>query len=418
MFAKFFSRPASVLVALVWAATLLSVPPAQATTARMASLGGGDFIEDDHNVQRWYGSLGDYPDLLLVEGGHFTLPAGWHDNNGQRISGPGLGLHLGLDAAGRWGTAALFLNDQGDDVDPGSLARDHMGTTWAALWSRSFGAVQPTLILRRGTDNGEATVNTDGLIRSWDRSRTEVGLGLRWDVSDGTYLDLAGEVRRHREQTTVHDTELTVAGPTHGSDGSFGLRARAFIRLNPTMALVPLVEYLREDRPLSAQSPIINTNLDGHLVKLGTGLNWYPDPDHFLVLGVDYLHGEADFFETPSGSDPILDSAPRWDSLSLTLGFESRFQYWLTFRGSLRYEPVDLNETDTVGPDDIAADFATFRVNLGAAIQLGNYDLDLALTDQEPGSVAGYYGHSLFDNPDNWLTMTLRRSWGDHAGGD
>ncbi len=97
----------------------------------------------------------------------------------------------------------------------------------------------------------------------------------------------------------------------------------------------------------------------------------------------------------------------RWNSLSLTAGFESRFRYWLTFRGSFRYEPVDL--TESLAPE--TEEFATFMVNLGAAIQLGNYDLDLALTDQEPRSVAGYYGHSLFGNPATWLTASLRRTW-------
>jgi len=389
----------------------LSATPVLATSARLASLGGGEFLEDDHNVHRWYGSLGDYPDLLLLEAGHFTLPDGWHDDNGHRVSGPGLGLHLALDKAGNWGTGAIFWQGQGDDVDPGSLARDRMGPTWSAMWTRRFGSLQPTVMFRTGRDSGEASVNPSdpaAPVRSWDRSRLEWGLGLRWDLSDGAYLDLAGEVRRHREQTTVADDVVTVPGAELTSAGSFGLRSRAFVRLSPTLALVPLVEYVHEDRPLSAPSPIVDLWLDGYLVKLGTGLNWYPDPDHFMVLGVDYLHADTEYRQEPIDGDLIIADTRRWDSLALTAGFESRFRYWLTFRGSFRYEPVNLSGS----ADNQAADFATFMVNLGAAFQLGKYDLDLALTDQEPRSVAGYYGHSLFDNPATWLSVTLRRSWG------
>ncbi len=401
---------AALLSAVVWAALTVSAVPAQATSARVAGLAGGEFIEDDRNVQRWYGSLGDYANLIFLEGGHFTLPEGWHDSNGRRVSGPGLGAHVELGESARWGTAAFFLNGQGDDVDPGSLARDRMGTTWSAMWTRSFGSLQPTLMYRRGSSTGEATVEAAvpaGLVRSWDRARTEYGLGVRWDLSESAYLDLAGELRQHREQTTVADPFITVPGPELTSSSSFGLRARSFVRLNPTMALVPLVEYLHEDRPLSAPSPIVAQGLDGRLVKVGAGLNWYPDPDHFLVLSWDYIHADADYLETPLAGDPSVRSTQRWNSLSLTMGFETRFQYWLTFRGSFRYEPVALKGPDAAESDD----FATFMVNLGAAIQLGNYDLDLALTDQEPRSVAGYHGHTLFGNPATWLTVSLRRSF-------
>jgi len=391
-------------------ALALPTSPLHATTARLASLGGGDFIEDDHNVQRWYGSLGDFSDQLTLEGGHFTLPEGWHDEHGFRVSGPGLDVRRSLDRAGRWGTAAFSLNARGDDTDPGSLVRDRMGHTWSAMWSRRFASVQPTVMIRHGSDTGEnspAPNNFSSLRRQWDRARTEFGLGVRWDMSDGAYLDLAGELRRHSEQTTVSDSVLTVTGTENNSSGSFGLRSRVFVRLGETTALVPVLAFLREDRPLNSPSPVDDLSVDGQQVKVGVGLNWYPDPDHFLVVGLDYLHADLDNLVAEPGGEPEVQSSRRWHSLSLTAGFEARFRYWLTFRGSFRYEPVDL--TTSLAPE--TEDFATFMVNLGAAIQLGSYDLDLALTDQEPRSVAGYYGHSLFGNPATWLTASLRRTW-------
>lgn len=411
MFRQHLCQRTVLCAIFLFAGTTLLTTPLLATTARVYSLGGGEFIEDAHNVQRWYGSLGDYPNLLTLESGHFNLPDGWHANGGQRVSGPGGRLHLKLDEAERWGTVALFLNGQGDDVDPGSLNRDGMGTTWAAMWTRKFGSIQPTLMFRHGSDNDESSVNEQvaaAPVRSWDRSRTEYGLGLRWDLSAGAYLDLAGELREHHEQTTVADEFLTVPGPEFTSSSSFGLRSRAFVRLTPSLALVPLVEFLHEDRPTASPSPIVATGLQGQLLKIGTGLNWYPDPDHFMIVGMDYIHGDVDYVETPLDSDPVTVDTRRWDSFSITMGFESRFQYWLTFRGSIRYEPVNLDQVPGTTPED----FATFMVNLGAAAQLGDYDLDLAITDQEPRSVAGYYGNSLQGNTGTWLTMSLRRSWG------
>lgn len=394
----------------LFAAMSLAAAPLQATTARLASLGGGAFIEDDRNVQRWYGSLGDYPNLLFVEGGHFTLPEGWHDERGRRVSGPGLGAHVALDGEGHWGTAAFFLNDRGDDVDPGGLARDSLETTATAMWTRRFGAVQPTLMVRHGSATGEAVQTSGGpgaVVRSWERSRTEFGLGLRWDLAAGAYLDLAGEVRDHSEQTTATESQIVVVGREWTSRSSIGLRSRAFLRLNPTLALVPLLEYVNEDRPVAAPSPLTGRRLDGQSLKIGSALNWYPDPDHLLILGLDFLHGTRKILEVSDNTPPSVYAAQQWDSLSLTVGFETRFQYWLTFRGSFRYEPVAVAD-DGIGQP---ADFTTFMVNLGAAIQLGDYDLDLALTDQEPRSVAGYYGHSLFGNPATWVAVTARRTF-------
>ncbi len=409
-----FRQPLSYRTALMgismFAVATMLTTPLQATTARVHSLGGGEFIEDQHNVQRWYGSLGDIPNLITFESGHFTLPKGWHTNDGQRISGPGLGIHLALDQARRWGTVAMFMNGHGDDVDPGSLGRSGLGTTWSAMWSRRFGALQPALMFRRGSDADTKPVAeaiSSSPIRSWDRSRTEYGLGLRWDLNETAYLDLAGELRAHSEQTNVADQSITVPGPEVTSTGSIGLRSRAFIRLNQTLALVPLVEYLHEDRPTFAPSPIVATSLQGHLLKIGTGLNWYPDADHFMIVGVDYVNADLDYRETPLSADQLVTSTRRWDSFSLTMGFESRFRHWLTFRGSIRYEAVNLDQVSA----EVPRDFATFMLNLGAAVQLGGFDLDLALTDEEPRSVAGYYGNTLFNNSATWLTVSLRWNW-------
>ncbi len=79
-------RRTMLTAAIVAVAACLTAPPLHATTARVTSLGGGDFLEDDHNVQRWYGSLSDYPNLFLLEAGHFTLPEGW------KLVGPESGI--------------------------------------------------------------------------------------------------------------------------------------------------------------------------------------------------------------------------------------------------------------------------------------------------------------------------------------
>ncbi len=378
--------------------------PAWATTARITALGGGDFMEDDHNVLRWYGSLGDYPDQVSLESGHFNLPDGWHDGLGRLTSGPALGAHLKLGGQHDWGTLAVYANAQGHDIDSGGLAADRMPTTGTVIWARRFGRMQPALTVRSSRDSGsQEGVPTLG----WERSRTEYGAGLRWDLNAGAYLDLAGEIRRHSEQTSASTGPQTTAGDRRTSSGSFGLRARMFVRLNPTLALVPVVSYVHEGRPLSAPTPAVDTDLRGDLVMVGTGLNWYPDPDHLLIASLDYVSARSDHLAGVSGSVLTVENSRRWDSLSLTMGFESRFRYWLTFRGSVRYQPVNLTETALGEPGD----FAALMMNLGAAFQLGPYDLDLAVAEREPQAVVGDYGHTAAEAPTTWLSATFRRTF-------
>ena len=65
-------------------------PPGLASSTRIGSLGGsGGFFEDHHNVLRWCGSLVDYPDLAVIETGHFDLTNGYDDDWGKSVSGPG-----------------------------------------------------------------------------------------------------------------------------------------------------------------------------------------------------------------------------------------------------------------------------------------------------------------------------------------
>ena len=104
------------LVQSVLALLLLAVfaDSAAATEARLLALGAdGDFLEDVGHARRWYGCLASYPDLVLAELGDY-LPA----SSGQpRLRRQSAGAHLALDAPGRWGTAALYL--QADDADEG-----------------------------------------------------------------------------------------------------------------------------------------------------------------------------------------------------------------------------------------------------------------------------------------------------------
>ncbi|MCB1184039.1 hypothetical protein KDM41_11450 [bacterium] len=369
----------------------LSGGGAHATSARLAALGGGAYLEDDANVLRWYGSVVDYPDALVLDLGHFTLPEGWHDTAGARVSGPALGAHVQPDSAGVWGVIAAYWHERGDDTDPGSLARDRLGATGTLVWGRRFGAVQPALLVRASRREDVNPYNRLG-------TRTEFGAGLRWDVADGAYLDLAGETRRHEETVTE--------GPgvdTAGGDG-LGLRARAFLRVGEHTALVPLLDWIAADRPVAAPAADLARSVRGQRLQVGAGLNWYPDPDHVMVVSAEHAHTHVDLRGAAWDDAPAGIAGRRRDTWALAAGFESRFRHWLMFRGSFRYADVSEVSADGAFRDD----WARFTVNLGAAVQLGPADLDLAICDREPRPLAGDTDPALAVDPSTWLGLTLR----------
>ncbi|MBU8870045.1 MAG: hypothetical protein KOO60_04110 [Gemmatimonadales bacterium] len=392
-----------------------------ATTGRIQALGGnGAFFEDEANILRWYGSLGDYPSQAVLEAGHFNLPWGYHNETGEILSGPGLGVHRFFGNEGNLGTAALYFHGRSPDTDPGSLVRSPLKNTVTALFCRPLGVVSTTLVFRRATS---ATTHTlagiqidDPVALDVDHSRTEFGGGVRLDLSASAYLDLAGEFRH----SIIREAQTTLAGLLSDNErcstGSFNLRSRAFLQLGPKAALVPVTEIIVSDEPLPFRLGANTESMAGHLVRIGCGLNYYPDTDKLLLLSLDYLNGRNEFTNIMSDANR-LTWARDWNSFTLGLGAETRFLSWLTFRGSFSYEHLSrseawLNEVIFSGQlHEMDQDSDTLRAYLGAGLHVGSFDLDLALSENFPRTPAGYLGHELFPDDNNWLTATLRREF-------
>jgi len=382
----------------------LLAPTAWATSARVNALGGGgEFFEDDYNVQRWYGSLVDYPDRFVLDSGHFNIIDGYHDQDGHRLSGPSGSLTLGLD---RWRLPGVFsaaLYAMGDDVDSGGLYRDGMRTTLALLYGVQIKGVNATATYRRGTDNDSDTDDTGTW--TWERSRTDFGLGLRFDLTDGAYLDLAAELRQAEENIQLETLPPTNNPRARSWFDSYNLRARAFVRLSESSSLVPVMEYIRDDQPTFFRSEAWRSAIDGRAFKLGAGLNHYPDPDHLVLFSADYIHGKVEDHLYAAGSSDNLMTLRDWDALRVRLALESVFLSWITLRSGLTYEYVDGQLGDR--PRDLSG----LALSLGAAVHAGDWDLDLSFNDVEPRATTGYLGHTLLGNPGTWLTAVLRRQF-------
>jgi hypothetical protein len=395
---------------LVVAAGCAMAVSARGTPTRVQSLGGGgDYFEDDGNVLRWYGSLGDYPNLVVLGSGHFNPVNGYEDEDGKKLSGPGAGVHVRFGPTGRWGTGGLYVHAQGDDSDPGSLHREYLTGSFSGLYCVPLGPVQVGLMARR-TDETEFQGADGELIAlrfGYERTRTDLGLGVRFDLSDRAYVDLAGDVRNIKDSAWGSDP-LNSSWQTEEFDSwdNFGLRARGFVAVGERWVLAPLLEYVSEDftgTGLASGSLYRETSdNDGRLFRGGAALEYYPDADAFLLLSLEFLDGRIDHQLRELDGTPTALWVEDYRIFSIRVAYEVRVAFWMTLRAASGYEHID-----NAGTFFLPRTGGAFPLSLGAGMNLKSLTLDLALTDREPQGLSRY-APDLGSVPDsNWLSLTL-----------
>lgn len=361
--------------------------PALATVSRLNALGGsGYFLEDESGITRWYGSLADYPDHLVIESGAFNLSDGYWMYSNRKADGPTLGLTRHLDADGRWGTAALFWRDMNSAYNL-FLEDDHQRENFHLLYGHRLGPADVTLSWQHGAWKTDDGVEVD------DHSAHTFGFGARLDLSDRAYLDLAGDWR-----TTSRSDESPGDDFTPPGEGIHNLRARAFLGVAERTMLVPALEWVKEEslHPLSAEE--FPSALDHRLTRSGLGVIHLPDTDHLLMAGLEFEDGERVY--------PGLKTT--WQAWLLRAGFENRLSAWLTVRGGLAYVHHDQESTSPPYVDPwewLNLDDPMLRVNLGLAVHLGPVDIDLAFGERYPRR--GYLGNG-FEPQKHWLNASLR----------
>jgi|GEM_PF-1824615 len=398
------------LGSVVCAALCLAIAvqtPANASTARLLALGGdGAYFEDESNVNRWYGSLGDYPDRGRFDSGVFDQYDGYPGDPVRNFSGPSAAMHLGLGETGSLGTlAAAFHFGHAQNSSAGTLYPDYLDSALQLVYCLEIGKTQVAVAWRNAqNDIARLPGSVDNLYHSSNQVDNDFGAGVRLDLTSSAYLDLAAEIRINSvSRFTTADSVRHDRG-TIDSSGSYALRARSFIQLGPILALVPLLEHLHEDRPSGAG--LADRQVSGRLWRLGCALNVLPDTDTLMVLSVDYRDSRGtdhrDFFGTTS----VYENQRR--SWQLRAGFETRVLAWLTVRGAFAYEhsTVLFDRLD----DPFASNSDTIRplpVSLGFGVHLFDFDLDGTLSSEPPRAYAGTRVRWPGESDSTWMNLGL-----------
>jgi hypothetical protein len=370
------SRPLPLLAILVAASLLAATAaPSTATEARVRALGGGaDFLEDPTGVQRWAGSLVDYPQ-------HATLELGrWHHEAADTVSRRGGGLHHRFDAAGRWGTAAIYFGEDLPRPDPGGWVR--------LIWARQFGPVSLGATFR-GTSYSDADDGDELALTGESRYLHDLGLGLRWDVSDRLYLDLAAEALD--AEVDYYDNQNGITREDLGGWDGFALRGRAFQRLGPTVVATGRVDWRRDTRPIT--DPVIGglADLDADIFHGGLGFTILPDPDRLVIASVDYQRREDQRRATIPFHADWETTWRLWWRLDVRVGLEARLRPWLTVRAATGYRrTVDESLQRYRWSDDFTDSHYDYLITvdvpvaLGVGLHLGDLDLDLTYGEAAP----------------------------------
>ena len=229
------------------------------------------------------------------------------------------------------------------------------------------------------------------------------------DLNAGAYLDLAGEMRWSSEEFLAAGDPDSPFSRKLDSESGLGIRSRLFLQLGERTALVPLVEYTTEDRPVQPQNAGYFPNIDGHLLRIGCGLQFFPDTDHFLYAAAELNNGSTRYSYWGYFEAVLEPWTHQWNTYSLLVGWESRFQPWMTLRSSFGYR---LARGDGSPPDllynDPGLDFDDLYYTLGAGFHLGGFDLDAALTEQEPLPFTGDWGLPYRSYRTTYLSVALR----------
>ncbi len=308
-------------MAFIAALTAVAATPAGATLARQRALGdGAAYVEDDANVLVWFASLVDYPDQLVLDFGHLD-----HDARGFR--GSGGGLHAQLDRAGRWGTAGLYVQERLPAGAPGGAV--------SLLGARAFGrlALGAKAMFSSHFEGSNATGSYghgEGLYLH------SFGLAARWDVRPGLYGDLAGEVVNVQYDGSEQDLWSL---PYQQTWSTWGARARCFVGLNQSAALVPVLDHRRDERPAYAAVLAAPADLAARRTAAGLGLNLLPDADNLVIISGEYCWGH-ERHDRLAGMSWVYEydrAAVEYNEIHARVGFESRVLPWLSLRGALQY---------------------------------------------------------------------------------
>ncbi|MBM4130844.1 hypothetical protein FJ250_07420 [bacterium] len=371
-----------VLLTVTCAFVLAAGDAAAGTARRLALAADTGWLSDADETRLWYASLVEHPDQAYFEFGD-VLAGGGAVVPDQGLLGHGGGARFGLGGDARWGRAAIeFEDDRERGQSDGAV-----GVGWARRFGRLAVGVGGRFTTFGGSEGGSHTG-----YRSESQYFHRYGMGLRSSPRDGLTVECAGELVSSQAES---------GGALHALDyesswRSFGLRARAEIRLTPRLVVVPLLERRRDLHAEFAAELGGPADVDDRLTRAGLAVRTSPRTGLALVVGGEYRVGSASRrARTDDGVDFTWTATSRdFYHLRGSVAAEARIRPWLTLRVSAVYLRTDDDQERRHDAATGATELPPLELRRGTsvatplAVGVGlwheGWTLDLAWVDRAP----------------------------------
>ncbi|MFQ5511302.1 MAG: hypothetical protein ACE5EO_05585 [Candidatus Krumholzibacteriia bacterium] len=395
-----------------------------ATTSRVQALAGtSNYINDDSNIFRWYGTLPSYANLVMAEGGQAT-PDG--SLSGVDVNYQALGFTYSWGEDSPLGTWAIFLlKNSLDDMSffafnplatlgdasaggvPGTTAGALMPTTKFVLgWGNELEQLSYGLVFSRSDASSEVTAPLASTQENV--SFTAFGAGVRADLGDKAYFDISA---------TYGTASGDSIGPGGGGDKfdsstAFDISGRLFWEWRDDVTVVPYVGFQTFEYSANSVPATVTNGVKGTDFTLGVSFNMDVNTSNMLVFATEFETSSTEPSDAAAGdqTDFQVTTLPKF-----FMAVESDINSWLTTRVGAT-KSMDKSEstdaagtvTTTTGSPFSGADFEWF---LGAGFHLGDWDVDAVLSQDTPFRL-GYwltgFGANDTDPPIGRLSGTYR----------
>lgn len=379
--------------------------PAFASDTRVRSLGSATapYIEDNSNVFMWPATLVNYANLLTVTAGYYDVIK-WGDDRGDYDDDmtAQFGLTYGLGEDNKYGVFGMWWQEHtwgpnmmgmwAGPYGPGTTDfSDNVYNKWNIMWALAFETIDIGVRFERA-DEG-SYYDMDGEKDEDHISYTTFGLGLRWDISDATYMDVAFDY------TTVGYTYKDMGSDETieaDSKSIMAFRARMFYEWTDVITWVPYFSYKGGSLSLkSSESGYYDDDecwgLKGYELDFGIAANLNVNDDNLIIVAME-PYGVAKGEPAECGSDAGSGDVSQTIFPAFALGLESDVKDWLTFRigcskALLKYEETyEAEGTKSEG----SYTWAPFAWQLGLGFHVGDFDIDLLVNKEAPFSM-GYW---------------------------
>jgi hypothetical protein len=326
---------------------------------------------------KWYDDRGYYDDDMTAR---FGMTYGLGEDNKYGV----LGMW--------WQEHTYGPNYMGDWAGPfGYTAFDeNVYNKWHLMWALSFEKIDIGIHFNRADEmykgEGEGEVYEDYI------NYTTLGLGLRWDLNDETYMDLAFDY------TSVGYTYQDGGDEIIEADAKniMNIRARMFYEWTDIITWVPYVNYKWGDLSLkSNQSGFYADDecwgIKGFQFDIALAANIMVNDDNMIIVGVDpysYWKGEP----SECGADAGTGEMTMKVFPGFVFGLETDVKDWLTFRAGCEKALIKMTykESDTEGEYEENYTVAPFEWYLGLGFHVSDFDIDLLVNKEAPFSM-GYW---------------------------